>query len=211
MPTLNSIKTYLPNTYYHVYNRGLNKDILFADKQDYSFFLKLISRYLDPNYRPSLKEIVRPSYAINIDLIAYCIMPNHFHLLLYQKENEMSLERFCRSLMTAYAMYYNQKYDRMGPLFQGRYRASHIDSDPYLYHISRYIHLNPLDINKPFENYPYSSYGEYLDRRTSFLNKQYILDLFENMEYQKFVEEYIILFKQRSKSDKENLGFSGQS
>lgn len=211
MPALNSIKIYTPDTYYHVYNRGLNKDFLFRDHQDYSFFLKLLRRYLDPSYRPSLNETIRPSYATDIDLIAYCLMPNHFHLLLYQKDDEKSLELLNRSLMTAYVMYYNQKYKRIGPLFQGRYRASLIDNDPYLYHISRYIHLNPLDIKKPYQSYEYSSYRYYLRNEDSYLKKDRIMELFKDTNYIKFVEDHVSLFKERSKADKDDFGFPGQS
>ena len=93
VPALNSIKEYEPHTYYHVYNRGLNKDKLFNDSQDYGYFLKLLARYLDQNYKTKPGEIPRPSYANEIDLIAFCLMPNHYHFLLFQQENEKALEQ----------------------------------------------------------------------------------------------------------------------
>lgn len=197
MPTLNSIKEYEPHSYYHVYNRGLNKDKLFKDSQDYAFFQKLLARYLDPSYKIRPGEIPRPSYASEIDLIAFCIMPNHYHLLLFQNDNEKSIEKLCRSIMTAYAMYYNQKYKRLGPLFQGRYRASRIDEDPYLRHISRYIHLNPLDIGSQYQTYEYSSYMQYRQNTKSYLKKHHVLDLFRDGSYGVFVDEYAPLFKGR--------------
>ena len=128
-------------------------------------------------------------------------MPNHYHLLLFQHENEKALEQLCRSVMTAYAMYYNQKYNRIGPLFQGRYRASRIDEDPYLYHISRYVHLNPLDIGEPFKTYEYSSYAQYCQNQESYLKKHHVLDLFVDTSYTSFVEEYVSIFKNRPKAD----------
>lgn len=201
VPSLNSIKEYEPHAYYHIYNRGLNKDRLFNDKQDYAFFLRLLTRYLDPNYKTKPGDIPRPSYADEIDLIAFCLMPNHYHILLFQHENEKALEQLCRSVMTAYAMYYNQKYNRIGPLFQGRYRASRIDENSYLYHISRYIHLNPVDIGKPFKTYEYSSYVQYRQNQESFLKKHHVLDLFKDGSYTDFVEEYASIFKNRPKAD----------
>lgn len=201
MPTLNSIKEYDPHSYYHVYNRGLDKDKLFNDNQDYNFFLKLLARYLDPNYKTKPGEIPRPSYANEIDLITFCIMPNHYHLLIFQNDNEKAIEKLCRSIMTAYAMYYNQKYKRIGPLFQGRYRASRIVEDSYLHHISRYIHLNPLDIGEPYQTYQYSSYPRYSQNKESYLKKHHVLGLFKNSSYSAFVDEYAPVFKNRSKDD----------
>jgi len=128
-------------------------------------------------------------------------MPNHFHILLYQKDDEKALEKLFRGLMTSYVMYFNQKYKRQGPLFQGRYKASQIDSDTYLYHISRYIHLNPLDVNKSYRDYPYSSYPAYQEpSQQSLIKTTHVTDLFDQ-DYQEFVDSYVELFKKRKDED----------
>lgn len=201
MPSKNSIKQYAPHSYYHVYNRGLDKQDIFRDTQDYRFFLKLLGKYLDSSYTRTPREIPRPSLASSIELVAFCLMPNHLHILLYQLDDEKALEKLFRSVMTGYVMYFNQKYKRFGPLFQGRYKASLIDSDAYLYHISRYIHLNPLDIEKSYEDYPYSSYSLYkLPKQPTFIKTSRVLNLFDG-DYTTYVKSYEELFKKRVRSD----------
>jgi putative transposase len=207
MPSINSIKNYAPYSFYHVYNRGVEKRAIFHDDQDYAAFTKLLRKYLDPSYTASPGEIRRPSYAQSIQLLAYCLMPNHFHLLLYQLDDEKALEKLFRSLMTGYVMYFNQKYRRSGPLFQGRYKASLINSDSYLQHISRYIHLNPLDSKLPYKTYPYSSYSMYLNSSDQlFVKTKPILNLFNQQGYIDFVDEYADLFTKRPKDN--NLAFT---
>lgn len=164
MPIRNRVKVYGEDQYYHVYNRGVNKDPIFLDDSDYSYFLSLFKRYLSPeeasdNYRHLLKN-----YSHEIELIAYCLMPNHYHLLIYLKDTE-GLVHLMRSIMTAYTMYFNKKYKRVGSLYQGIFLASRITSDEYLWHISRYIHLNPLDIGADYFSYSYSSLGYYGNRK----------------------------------------------
>jgi hypothetical protein len=127
-------------------------------------------------------------------------MPNHFHLLLKQN-NKRSMEGFMRSVITRYAQYFNKKYDRVGPVFQGRYKAVIIENDSYLLHLSRYIHLNPL-VNVSDLTKAYSSYSEYLGlRKTEWLKPDIILKLFDNPvnpelikvnNYKSFVEVYKI-------------------
>ena len=96
---------------------------------------------------------VYPQYREQIELCSYCLMDNHFHLLVYQIERG-TLQLLMKSIMTAYSMYFNRKYSRTGPLFENRYKASRITNDTYLLHISRYIHLNP----RSWRNFTYSSY-----------------------------------------------------
>lgn len=210
MPSRNSLKEYAPHTYYHVYNRGVEKKDIFLAEQDYAFFAKLLRKYLDPSYSRPPSETPRISLARSINLLAYCLMPAHFHILLYQLDDEKALEKLFRRVMTGYVMYFNKKYRRIGPLFQGRYKASRIGDDIYLFHISRYIHLNPLDIGQMYENYPYSSYQEYLkptNRR--FIQPKLILELFEDVDYSSSVKEYADSFKARIKDD--DLAFPGLS
>lgn len=118
-------------------------------------------------------------------------MPNHYHLLIKQAGSK-DVTDFIRSLSTTYSMHFNKKYDRVGSLFQGKFKAVDIDNENYLLWISRYIHKNPAD----FKNYPYSSYDDYLLKRsTHWLNTSMLLDIFSSEKnrqtpnYQHFVED----------------------
>lgn len=165
MPARNSIKNYLPDSYYHVYNRGVEKRIIFLDEQDYSVFLSYIKTYLLPKDIKGLKAILQSeksnykekdkiikllalnNFSDNIELVAYALLPNHFHFLLKQKDRN-SIDLFFNSLGTRYTMYFNKKYHRVGKLYQGVYKAVLIKSDEQLLHLSRYIHLNPIKFLK---------------------------------------------------------------
>src|SRR3989344_5922404 len=143
MPARNSRKQYIPESYYHIYNRGVAKQTIFEDKQDYVVFLSLFKRHLSKE--PSVDKYGRshPHYRNDIELLAFCLMSNHFHFLIYQDKDDRAMTKFVQSLCTAYTMYFNRKRKSVGPLFEGRFKASRITKDQYLQHISRYIHLNP--------------------------------------------------------------------
>jgi len=179
-----------PNSYYHVYNRGHNKQMIFLDYKDYARYLKRLKEYLQKH---------------DVTLLAYCLMPNHVHLLLYQKGEE-SIDRFVHRLHTAFTMYFNKKYERVGAVFQGRFKAKLIETDEYLLHVSRYIHINPIELlhaqgralSTQLENYPWSSYGEYTAARSDRLSDPTtILNYFSTMPapgkttYKSFMEEYL--------------------
>ena len=125
-------------------------------------------------------------------------MPNHFHFLLRQKNKE-SLQGFMRALMTRYSMYFNKRYERVGSLFQGRYKAVLVNEEPYLLHLSRYIHLNPLEYTPNIEK-AYSSYSDYIGKRKtlwlkpgvilSFFNSKVLIDFKKVNSYRDFVEKY---------------------
>lgn len=157
MPTKNIIKISVADSFYHLYSRGVNKQPIFADNDDYEFFLGLLKRYLSPESNKRTNRTPYKSYFTLVDLLAYCLMPNHIHLLIYQHNETDSLPGLMRRIMTSYSMYFNKKYNRTGPLFQSRYLASLIDNDPYLHHISRYIHRNP----KLWSEYEFSSLKYY--------------------------------------------------
>ena len=142
MPSRNVIKINVPESYYHVYARGANKHRIFQDESDYLFFLSLFERYLAKE--KSNKQTIEHYQKLfdSVEVLAYCLMPNHFHLLLYQIE-EGGMLKLMHGIMTSYSRYFNSKYGRSGPLFESCYKASRISSDEYLLHISRYIHLNP--------------------------------------------------------------------
>jgi putative transposase len=156
MPSKNVIKVSIPDSYYHIYARGNNKQNLFLDDIDFGYFLNLYSRYLSKKQNSNLSHRLYPNYSDNIKIIAFCVMSNHFHMILYQKEPPF-MEKFMRSLMTSYSKYFNIKYKRTGPVFESRYKAVLIMNNEYLQHLSRYIHLNPVN----WGIYKYSSLGYY--------------------------------------------------
>lgn len=119
-------------------------------------------------------------------------MPNHFHLVFFQ-HNEFAIRDLMRSIGTSYAMYFNQRNNRVGHLFQGIYKASLIDKEDYLWHISRYIHLNPADLAGGYLNYPYSSYDYLVGKKTAaWIKPRRILDLHEEYrsDYSEFVSDF---------------------
>jgi len=211
MPARNLIRIEGGDSYYHIYNRGVEKRIIFEDEQDYKVFLNYLKEYLSPPPDPlkfiksftlqgiSFKGVPRlpKNYYEKVELLAYCLMPNHFHLFLYQKDKH-DIEKFMRSLLTRYSMYFNKKYDRVGPLFQGPYKAVLITDDIYFLHLSRYIHLNPSEYTKNLVS-AYSSYAEYLRiRHTNWIHPEKVLAFFEKTSkelnkvqtYKDFVEKY---------------------
>ena len=187
MPSRNITKEQAPDSYYHAYARGGNKQKLFLEDADYKYFLKLFVRYLSEKPTVSKTGDVYPHYLNKIEILSYCLMTNHFHLLLYQKDIPY-LEKFMRSLMTSYSRYFNLKYKRTGPVFESRYKAVRIDRDEYLQHITRYIHLNP----RLWEHYKYSSLNFYREGREPYwLHTSKILEFFTSRsDYMKFVADY---------------------
>lgn len=194
MPSRNIIKEYASDSYYHVYNRGLNKSKIFRTDYDYAVFLNLFKRHLSKKPIHDKKGRVYTHLRKDIKLTAFCLMPNHFHLLMYQEDEPQALVTIMRCVLTSYSKYFNKRYKRVGPLFQARYKAVRITSESYLWHISRYIHLNPLDIARDYKAYPYSSYLNFTGERDSeWLSPDIILEMHRdaNNNYKKFVDDYI--------------------
>lgn len=206
MPSRNIIKTYVENSYYHIYNRGIEKRKIFLDSQDCEVFLHYLRMYLSPIeelksqslFNTRLSRFIPLSLSTEIDLIAFALMPNHIHLMVKQKSRD-SIVKFMRRLATSYVMYFNKKYKRVGSLFQNRYKGVLIESEPYLLHLSRYIHLNPAKLNPQKVNFKdFSSYPYFLNQKqANWIKPQGILDYFqvshgENQKtsYQVFVEGY---------------------
>lgn len=200
MPGKNVLKNYKPNSYYHVYNRGVAKQNIFRDVDDYKKFLSYLKLYLTQSdlQGSSLKEMkVAPSrrlknYFGKVRLHAYCLMPNHYHMLFYQTEID-GINYFMRSFATKYSMYFNRKYNRVGPLYENIFKAVEVESENQLIYLSKYIHRNPVDIlpSRMFlEGYKYSSYPNYLRRFfQSWVEINEILSYFTKQSYKKFVEE----------------------
>lgn len=209
MPSRNSIKLYAENSYYHVYNRGIDKKDIFIDKNDYVVFKNLMKRYLVPpleeerdNKFESNRIRYRTDLHSKIELISYCLMPNHFHLMIRQATKN-AITDFMRALSNSYVIYFNSKYNRTGPLFTGKYKAVLVEGESYLLHLTRYIHLNPLDLGyarSDLVNYSYSSLGSYLGKdKVDWIHPEEILSFFKNsdsrflgdiLSYQSFVEDY---------------------
>ena len=197
MPTRNRVKNYGEDQYYHVYNRGVNKENIFQEEDDFAYFLSLFKRYLSPSDAVDKYGRATNSYNDEVELVAYCLMKNHYHLLFYLKEPD-GLVHLMRSVMTAYTMYYNKKYQRSGGLYQGNFLAATITTDIYLWHVSRYIHLNPVGVGKNFRSYPYSSIGYFAgEKHAKWLKSERLVKTAqEREEYMKFVSDYETMHKE---------------
>ena len=187
MPSRNIIKLDVPDSYYHIYARGVSKSAIFNNDKDKAVFLNLLKRYLSSDKEYDKRNHQYPNYSKSIELLAFCLMNNHFHMLIYQKD-EGAMTGLMKSLLTSYSRYFNKKYNRSGPLFESRYKATNIDSDSYLHHISRYIHLN----SKNWSSYSFSSLPYYSgNSNAEWVKPQKILDLFKDKnEYLSFVADY---------------------
>lgn len=140
-------KQFAPDTYYHIYNRGNQKNLIFREEDDYFFYLR---------------RLVQSIKKFNFSLISYCLMPNHIHLIVKQNGN-FPPAKLISSLHTSYAMVYNKKYTTVGHLFQDRFKQRIISDDDYMKCLICYIHLNPVKdkICHTSEMYQWSSYKEY--------------------------------------------------
>lgn len=184
MPSRNIVKHYDGHAYYHVYNRGAGGQKLFLDSSDKRKFLSLIARYITPKDERDESERHYPEYDIEIN--AYCLMGNHFHLLAYQADNKEALSGLMRSVSTVYSMYFNKKYKGHGHVFQSVFKASRVADEAYLLHITRYIHMNP----RSYLTYRWSSIGAYLGRECDAWLKTDRLVTMAPAEYKRFLVEY---------------------
>lgn len=165
----------LTNNYYHLYNRGVNKGAIFFSDRNYQYFIKKLTFF----------------FQAKADVLAYCLMPNHFHLLIKVKSDnfvKISLQPF----FVSYSKSINIEQDRVGPLFQGRFQANLIEDEGYLLDCAKYIHLNPVKaglVTSP-ELWKYSSYGYYLHgENRSFVDTSAVMNYFDSVnEFREFVE-----------------------
>lgn len=188
MPSRNIYKQYLEQAYYHVYNRGVNKERIFHDEQDYRTFISLIERYMGIGTARRGNGTLYEDFSGRLEILAYCLMPNHFHFFVYQQD-EAAMREFFKALTVSYSMYFNSRYKRVGPVFQQRYKASHIYSDAYFLHISRYIHLNPRN----WKAYKWSSLRDYSGSATTlWVHASRVLEHFPkgSSQYVDFVADY---------------------
>lgn len=171
-----------------MYNRGVNGMPIFLDRHDYSVFLSLLKRHLGEKPEKDLFGRELTWLGNVLELEAYCLMPNHFHMLVYQTE-DLAMPELMKALTGSYTRYFNKKHKRFGPLFQGTYKASPIKNDGYLTHISRYIHMNPSN----YINYQYSSLACYLGKKQqAWLKPSRIIREFPNAKsYEDFLKDYV--------------------
>ncbi len=205
--------------FYHVFNRGVEKRTTFIDRRDYNRFVDSLNYYRAKDQRvrfsfrgrlPILNKDI-PSGPLFAEVVSYCLMPNHFHLLLKQV-NDSGITTFLSKLSNSYTKYFNTRHKRVGPLFQGSFKAVRIESDEQLTHVSRYIHLNPLIdyLVKDIKTYVYSSYLEYIGIKEGFCHKKYIMGGFSSTEtYEQFVldqEDYGRSIKLLERAIHEDIG-----
>ena len=164
---------------YHIMMRGNAKQKIFLDDKDYQKFMK---------------ELHKTKEKFNYHLYAYCLMPNHVHLVIYDKEEKLS--KILQSINVSYVSYWNKKYERVGHLFQNRFLSKSVETKAYLKTLCRYIHQNPSKSRlQDMEKYQWSSYQEYIDPRkkieTKIVETKQLLQLFnieENEAIKNFVE-----------------------
>jgi len=204
------------DNYYHVFNRGVDKRNIFESKEDlYYFFNRLTDLNYDnqnkelniKRYRSSDKKVVEIEGSALVSIIAYCLLPNHFHLVLKQ-ESENGISKFMQKLGTSYTVYFNNKYQRSGSLFQGKFKANMIDGDFGLSVLSVYVNLNYIHhrIN-PKTKLVKSSIFEYLNKELSeyICNKEEVRHVIDEVG---IVSDYESFAKNTSKVFGENKGLT---
>ncbi|MCR4305988.1 MAG: transposase [Candidatus Daviesbacteria bacterium] len=199
---------------YHVFNRGMDRRTTFTEKREFERMQKLIRFYRHKDIPIRFSKVIQQPEDTRekilgalyqgekvVDILSYCLMPNHFHFLLKQK-TEKGIPSFISNITNAYTKYFNTKHERTGPLLEGVFKAVHIESDEQLVHVSRYIHLNPVVsgviAENELENYQWASYPEYLSLSNMEISqKDLILDMFKTVKvYREFVNNQIDYGKQ---------------
>ncbi len=192
--------------YYHIFNRGAGKNLIFFNSENYEYCLRLVTHY---------------SRIYSIELLAYCLMPNHYHFCLRQC-TDISISKFISVLFNAYTQAVNKQLNRQGTLFEGRFKHVWIEQEEYLIHLCRYIHLNPVKARlaaKP-EDWLYSNYLDWIGKRNgtladkAFINyyfpktddyRQFVADQQVELEAQERIAKYILDWDQVTSRRFENL------
>ena len=164
-----------PNCYYHIYNRGINRQPIFFNTANWGYFLTRLREYLISEYA---------------DLVAYCLMPNHYHLLVHIKSDKFGLE-VMQPFTVSYTRGINKQENRVGPLFQGPFQAKPLDTENQIVQVSQYIHLNPVlaGLSPHPAQWKFSSYQDYVGlRQGTFPQTYHILTYFPSPSaYENFV------------------------
>jgi len=170
---------FAPEHYYHIYNRGAGRQPIFRDEDNYVFVLRNIKRY---------------ATQYTAAVVAYCLMPNHYHFLLRQ-DGEEAAGLVIQHTFNSYTKAFNKRYQRSGTLFEERYQAIHIDRDEYLLHLCRYIHGNPVKagLAQAPENWAYSNYLEWIGlRQGDLVDREFVRAHFPvSADYRQFVMSYL--------------------
>ena len=174
---------YQENSFYHVFNRGNRKQPIFLEHKDYIRFLDKILTYKEKS---------------GVQIISYCLMPNHFHFLIKQSA-ENQIQKFTHNLSTSYSKYFNIKYQQVGSVFQGRFKAKLVEREEYLIYLTIYIHLNPAGRNDKLADliaFPWSSLSSFVtDRKDPICANEEVLSLIaesnQKEEYRKIFEEQL--------------------
>ena len=170
---------FVQGAYYHIYNRGANRQSIFRSDENYKFCLRLMQQYRQ---------------ALNISVIAYCLMPNHYHWLVRQ-DGEATAGLLPTRVFNSYSKAFNNAYRRSGTLFEDRFDAILVETDEYLHHLCRYIHMNPVKdgFAAAPELWPYSNYPEWIGRRNGLLIDQVFVHAHfpDPQRYQAFVLDYL--------------------
>jgi putative transposase len=195
------------NQFYHVLNRGISLQPAFVTRRDYQRAIEVLVYYqnekpplrysqflaLTNKRRKQILDGLSEKREFLVEIIAYCLMPNHFHFMIKQLKKE-GISKFMSNFTNSYTRYFNVKNKRNGPLFEGKFKAIRIETDEQLLHLSRYIHLNPyssyvVKTLKDLKNYAFSSFSEYLgNAEINICSKEIVLGQFKNVElYKKFV------------------------
>lgn len=217
--------------YAHIYNRGVEKRRVFLAARDYERFLFTLFACNDANANMNARHQFRGLASIAdvrraasrrggmhplVEIICFCLLPNHFHLLLKQLQKD-GIARFMQKVGTAFTMYFNTRYEHAGVVFQGPYRSRRVDNDAYFLPLTRYIHLNTLDLFVPdwretgfahqaldlqrlLVEYPWSSYGDYQGhaRYSYLLSTDLLRGLFPDVEQ---YADYVLRWTRRSRRE----------
>lgn len=192
---------------YHVFNLGVERRPTFMDKRERDRALLALNFYRFKKISAGLAQVLKLDLEKRnfffsqlmkqkdklVDIIGYCLMPNHFHLIARQIENA-GISFFMRRSLDSYTRYYNARHNRVGPIFQGKFKAVLIENDEQLIHLSRYVHLNPFveDLIDTPNSYRWSSYKCYLSGQSSRIcSPDFVVKLVGSAaEYRKFVTDY---------------------
>lgn len=185
---------------YHIFNRSIARQPIFTTQLHYQRMIELIQFYifqkppirfsyynrLQMKQKNNFFENLVKNHKHQVEIYAYCIMPNHLHFLLKQTE-ENGISKFLSNIQNSYAKYHNTKHDRSGSLFQELFKGVHIETDEQLLHVMRYIILNPYTGHmvkelSDLERYQWTSFPEYMGKRKSFVNTEMISGLFRSTE-----------------------------
>lgn len=210
--------SFVTDEVYHLFNRGVEKRTVFLDDRDYFRFIHNMFEFNDTapaqnlNFyfqsNPSLLQVQRRHRELLVDILSYVLMPNHYHFLVRQKR-ENGITEFMRKIGTGYTNYFNTRYERVGSLFQGKFKAVHISKEPHYLYLPHYIHLNPLDIVMPewreqrikdmqnvlsfLEKYRWSSYLDYIGKK-NYPSVIYYRSPTSIVDYKKEIEEWLESF-----------------